>query len=508
MKNYIDDMSPNFNARSLSGRLEVKAVLELTSPAHLGGVTSHSLSDHAILIDHQGRPYLPGTTLTGLLRHHMHKLMHNDHHKPLGVTELDDIADLFGSRWDVESDDQSSIIVDDAFFDSDQAVKTELRDGVAISCRTGSAIPGKKFDREWLAVGSRFYLSFELLLCNDNEKCKNRLKWFSVLLQALEEEQVSVGARSSRGFGRCRAKDFAYRLFDTGSMTGMLQWLGAGGGLPDSWPNLEYKKAATVKDMFSELNKTLGMSTNELSTSRVPCLNVQIKMSCPGSMLIKSSMNQPDNADSIHIHRLHQNSSFVPVIPGTSMAGILRHRALKISNTIAGESNRYLAEQLIDSLFGPEIKPGQGKVPKSSRIIVEEAVLQGEPELINHARVMIDRWQGGAFKHNLFDALVLFGSSVTIKWKVENPLPADHELGLMLCLVKDLFTGNLLVGAETGVGRGVLYGIAATVSIQGSSPHLIQLKGDARGSLEIAESEKDVNPYFTALRNYLQGEAK
>ena len=41
--------------------------------------------------------------------------------------------------------------------------------------------------------------------------------------------------------------------------------------------------------------------------------------------------------------------------------------------------------------------------------------------------------------------------------------PSDAELGLLLLLLKDLWTGDLPIGGELGIGRGKLKGINATL---------------------------------------------
>ena len=41
--------------------------------------------------------------------------------------------------------------------------------------------------------------------------------------------------------------------------------------------------------------------------------------------------------------------------------------------------------------------------------------------------------------------------------------PKPHEVGLLLLLLKDLWTGDLPIGGESGVGRGRLAGLRAEV---------------------------------------------
>jgi CRISPR/Cas system CMR subunit Cmr4 (Cas7 group RAMP superfamily) len=86
------------DARSVAKRLQVRCVLEMTSPAHIGGEMSLSLFDQPIRVNQAGRPYLPGTTMAGLLRHHMHALFTQPEGSANEDKESDELAKLFGAR--------------------------------------------------------------------------------------------------------------------------------------------------------------------------------------------------------------------------------------------------------------------------------------------------------------------------------------------------------------------------------------------------------------------------
>ena len=48
----------------------------------------------------------------------------------------------------------------------------------------------------------------------------------------------------------------------------------------------------------------------------------------------------------------------------------------------------------------------------------------------------------------------------------------DYEAGLMLLVLKDLWTGDLAVGGEKNIGRGVLEGFSADIIWDDESIHL------------------------------------
>jgi CRISPR/Cas system CSM-associated protein Csm3 (group 7 of RAMP superfamily) len=86
-------------------------------------------------------------------------------------------------------------------------------------------------------------------------------------------------------------------------------------------------------------------------------------------------------------------------------------------------------------------------------------------------RVKIDRFTGGAFESALFTEQPLVGkpdSEVKLHLTLRvphNETPKESELGLLLLLLKDLWTGDLPIGGESGIGRGRLKGKEATFSV-------------------------------------------
>jgi hypothetical protein len=89
--------------------------------------------------------------------------------------------------------------------------------------------------------------------------------------------------------------------------------------------------------------------------------------------------------------------------------------------------------------------------------------------------------------------------------------PECPEVGLLLLLLKDLWTGDLPLGGETGIGRGRMKGREATLTLQenGKSeqwkispaptqqdPDALQVEGD-KAALEGFVSEA-LTAYFTA----------
>jgi len=157
-------------------------------------------------------------------------------------------------------------------------------------------------------------------------------------------------------------------------------------------------------------------------------------------------------------------------------------RALKIARTVssniqAAYKNKKLlkkvddkdvpllkAEVFVNDMFGSsEINRENSKNAKASRISIQESEITNADALVI-TRVKIDRFTGGAYESALFNeepAIGKPGTQVKLDLTLRNP--QDAEIGLLLLLLKDLWTGDLPVGGESGIGRGQLEGLHATL---------------------------------------------
>ncbi|MEZ4622951.1 MAG: RAMP superfamily CRISPR-associated protein [Caldilineaceae bacterium] len=180
------------------------------------------------------------------------------------------------------------------------------------------------------------------------------------------------------------------------------------------------------------------------------------------------------------------------MLSGTSLAGALRARALRIANTVGRRG-----ESFLDDLFGYRVKDTaeereqfkRGENPlTASRLWVEETEVK-EPEPLVQSRVKLDRFTGGSYPGALFSQEAAWGKAETrinVKLSLQAHVRAarqDAEIGLLLLLLKDLWSGDLPLGGESSVGRGRLAGEWATVTI-GTTEWTFQT--DEIGSLTIS----------------------
>lgn len=166
----------------------------------------------------------------------------------------------------------------------------------------------------------------------------------------------------------------------------------------------------------------------------------------------------------VHL-RSKRGKDHKPILSGTSLAGAMRARGYKIANTLFNDPSR--AGELVASIFGPEEikkqseRTAEEEPPFASRLLVREREIQGRTDLV-HSRIRIDRFTGGTYPGALFEQQpVVGGNQSSLVVSVELRDPEDTQIGLLLHILKDLWSGDLPLGGESSIGRGRLEGIKA-----------------------------------------------
>jgi CRISPR/Cas system CSM-associated protein Csm3 (group 7 of RAMP superfamily) len=466
--------------RKIIERVLIKGTLVLETPTHLGNGDAEALTDMPLLLDEvTGKPLLTGTSIAGALRAYVREVEHG-----YGVEEQanDRARQLFGSVRGSESM-QSWILVDDAL---GEATGVEIRDGVAIDPATRTAEDRKKYDIELLQVGTTFEVSLELLLSEDNRGA-DLLQSLALALHGLQEGEIGLGMRKHRGLGQCRVTGWRVRRYKVTTSQGLLAWL---------------DDDASGERKGKEIYDLLGIAA-ELSDNR-ESFALDAAFGLESSLLIRSSSGVPDAPDMVHLQSYRAGEN-VPVLSGTSLAGAIRARARRIANTLLPEAQ---AKALVNGMFGRDIESADDK-PTGSRVITYETRVQGNLNLVQ-SRVKIDRFTGGAYPQALFSQQPLFGgpeSEVQIHLELRSPKPA--EIGLLLLVLKDLWTGDLPLGGERSVGRGRLTGHTATLAHRQSN-HITtwELSQDEEGTLHFDGdgTAQALEAFVEAFHAYKEGQ--
>lgn len=447
--------------RHIIRRIIIQGILILDTPTCLGSGDTESPTDLSLLRDSiSNHALLTGASIAGAIRNYLREREHGY----LTSGKADDLpTTLFGAirsykdnnqnTITIEDGNQSPLIIDDSI--STSPIKSELRDGVKINSVTRTAADKAKYDLEVLQAGTKFPLCFELLIEKDSDE-PSLLKGLAIALQGLENGEISLGMKKRRGFGRCKVHNWQVWNFNLEDASDRIAWL----TLDHSWlTDRPCTKLPAVNTSIVAAMKEVGLQFVEEWDDKRDRLTINATFTLATPLLIRSGQASSDKApDVVHL-KSRRDGELQPVLSGTSLAGVLRHRAERIVNTL--QKNTII----IDEIFGVDFSKDKTKKPKASRLIVHESVIKETKDLIQN-RIAIDRFTGGALHGALFNEQPIFGSDKTeLNLELELRQPKPHEIGLLLLLIKDLWTGDLPVGGTSSIGRGRLQGKKATITL-------------------------------------------
>lgn len=438
-------------ARRIRRVIVVEGDLVLQTPAHLGNGDADSPIDMPLLRDPRaGGPLLTGASIAGVVRSYLRGLELGEL-KPTN-RDADDgtlgVKLLGGTREDEEGD-QSRLIVHDAL--GTAPTGPELRDGVRIEGGSRTAAHKAKFDFETWPAGTTFPLRFELIVAGeDNETALRR--GLASALTGLQDNPAGggVGARTARGFGRAAVKSWALTTYDLETREGLLAWIGAGQDTTE--PLASYTRGPDISSLLASGQVCDARSWFSISAS----------LALDGPLLVAAS-GAPTvqvGADAVHIRSFRPKANDeaggdgpVPILPGASLGGVIRGRALRIARTVSGNVAGP-SQKLVGDMFG--------SVSQASRVRLEEHQITRAPhEDLVQNRIRIDRFTGGTSPGALFNEQPVSGESATVQLGLRLINPVPEEIGLLLLVLKDLWTGDLPVGGGASVGRGRLRGNSA-----------------------------------------------
>lgn len=494
------------------GRLVLTGTLKLYSPLMVGtGEDNHS--DNDVLLDKKGKPYIPATSIAGVLSHKIGIKIKDKRSKELqpqsqefvainGDINQKDLSDFWGTARDTEegktSGKQSEIIVSDAILLNEKR-NPIIRDQIRMNSALGITEGGAKFDYEIVEPDAEFQFKIEI---GYTEKKRDFIfRMIKTIETLLKNGDISFGAKTANGFGKVKLVEPKYYNYDFSKKENVFGWL-------------ERNGKETI-DPSTELNK---IQPFQIDSSK---FKISFTAFIDKSLIIGSSSGDND-ADKVHIKSAGRH-----VLTGSSLKGVIRNRATKILNTISQKENDEI-EKLKENLFGfveEEIdkfdKDGnliekrkvrgllknknneRVKTQKSKLFVTEEFIKRNNKEIneeLQH-RIKIDRFTGGTIESALFNSMPIFCNNDTIVQINILISDCDEKIfpnwqsaaGLLLLVLKDLWTGDLPIGGEKNVGRGRLKGIEATITWDDNEVKIEEVNGklEAKYIKSVSDEPKD-----------------
>ncbi|MBQ6298624.1 MAG: CRISPR-associated protein [Selenomonadaceae bacterium] len=440
------------NKSSVIGKILIKGKLILKSPLLIGdgaGETADNFRDAHVVKNRDGKPFIPGTSLCGVLRDWLKQ------------TDSKTVTEIFGDLDKM----QSSIQVDDIELVNGEIIS---RDGVKIDGLTGTGVDGGKFDYEAIERGA----SGKLRILINLRGCHSLEKISDVVARMLKKLQdgIRLGALTTKGFGLVTVEDLNAGLYDFHNKADVAAWLQGNAATNKILPSSE-KNSTSPKDFVVDADFVFN-----------------------SSFIVRDyDIGAADKKKSISAVTMKSREDFV--IPGTSIKGILRHRAEYIFAKLGGEA------QALEKLMGCSLKNGE-KI-KSRFIVSESYVAPANFAEIEHRRNKIDRITGGTLQGMLFATKPAYSkksNTSTFKLHFEIREAEEYEAGLAIFLLRDLWFGRVAIGGEKSIGRGTVKGLSAEINFDGKTYKL-----DANGKVIVGD-KAELENFAAALKKFAGGD--
>lgn len=434
--------------------------MQTYSPLRISSGVDDGITDILVLKDKKGKAFIPGTSITGVLRAKMSNIY--------GDRAVDK---LFGSIDD--DGNQSMVNISDIVLENAKIIN---RDGIKIDSFTGVSKQGAKFDFEAIDKGATGDLYIEVTLRESclSEQNKPNISYrkehkdfaingdvygeLTATIADILTEGINVGSLTTKGYGKIKSREpVKMYVFDFKNPQGAMKW----------W---QYLNEGILQDVAYTGNNSVTVVSEEDFV-------MQMEFALTSSMIIRDyDVDTDDEKEKIAVVQMKSGEDFV--IPATSIKGVLKSRACKILMNL-NHHDEQEAEDFLDKLMGRETDNKEDKGQKS-RLYIDEVYIR--PNILHskkQSRNRIDRFTGGTIDSALFTDKPIWQTdkskaTIAINLQVQNC--DEKEAGLMLLVMKDLWLGDLAIGGNKAIGKGVLKGKKCTIQYAGES-FLIQDDG-------------------------------
>lgn len=441
----------NTHTTKYTHRHLARVILETRTPLAIGSGEKDIITDALVATDANGLPYIPGTTIGGVLRSMMGGEETNETFGFQSKTEtrgsniIFSEAKILDSRGRVMDGQQDAPFADTLLAHyQDLPVRQHVRIG-----HQGAAEKHGKFDEQIVFAGTRFCFEIEMVAEDD------LVLALETTLENLFRHTFRLGSGSRSGFGEVEIISLQRRVLDLRNDDDRTLYLQKSSALDAAWKGWE--DADTPATAPTEE----GWCTYEIILR-------------PDDFFLFSSGEGDDEADMTPVTesvvqwteeggaQCGKMSEQQVLIPASSVKGALSHRLAfhynRLKEQFADHANGMVGKnnEAIRTLFGAE-DPND---IQRGRVLMSDVFAQPlESKLMNH--VSIDRFTGGAIDGALFSEKAFFGQGeeYVLRLLVEEEALTDPEIQTAWeCTLRDLTTGMLPLGGGVNRGHGVFTG--------------------------------------------------
>lgn len=437
----------------------VRLTVEAATPLAVGtGKGSDILTDAPVAKDVNGLPYIPATSIAGVLRHAMGYVDNKTDGNPFGYIDGADNDDsghgsdiIFTDAVMVGKNGKAldgihDIDWNDEFYRYFQDLL--VRQHVRIDHK-GTAENNGKFDNEVVYKGTRFVFEIELMSDKDDKEHIEKA------IGHLRYSTLRIGGGTRKGYGKLSIVDCRQASLNLSNPEDLEKYLNKSSSLAEDWAG------------FTKISVIESLDYSKWT-------HYQLKLKPLDFFMFGSGMGDSD-ADNVYVSELVvsqgesiDNNKHV-LIPGSSVKGAIAHRTAyhynKIKGNFAGKQNPKEItgsnNEAVAAIFGE--KKSDNTFTRG-RLLIDDVIKgQAEPKSKPFFHNKIDQFTGGTMDGALFQEKVIYDKDTeyTFDIYVENSALADDDIKkAFVQSLRDICTGLLPLGGITNRGNGIFTGTA------------------------------------------------
>lgn len=437
----------------------MRLTVEAATPLAVGtGKGSDILTDAPVAKDVNGLPYIPATSIAGVLRHAMGYVDNKTDGNPFGYIDGADNDDsghgsdiIFTDAVMVGKNGKAldgihDIDWNDEFYRYFQDLL--VRQHVRIDHK-GTAENNGKFDNEVVYKGTRFVFEIELMSDKDDKEHIEKA------IGHLRYSTLRIGGGTRKGYGKLSIVDCRQASLNLSNPEDLEKYLNKSSSLAEDWAG------------FTKISVIESLDYSKWT-------HYQLKLKPLDFFMFGSGMGDSD-ADNVYVSELVvsqgesiDNNKHV-LIPGSSVKGAIAHRTAyhynKIKGNFAGKQNPKEItgsnNEAVAAIFGE--KKSDNTFTRG-RLLIDDVIKgQAEPKSKPFFHNKIDQFTGGTMDGALFQEKVIYDKDTeyTFDIYVENSALADDDIKkAFVQSLRDICTGLLPLGGITNRGNGIFTGTA------------------------------------------------
>ena len=419
-------------------RIEIKAV----TPLAVGTGKKDIMTDALVATDCNNLPYIPATSIAGILRHELDEQTAND---------------IFGNQ-NKQVNHGSHIIFTDAKMIGEDGLAIDglcpidftrpyyqpyrylpIRQHNSINDK-GVTNKGAKFDNQVVIAGTRFCFEAEMVATSSD-----REDAFKSVLNKLQLHHLRLGGGTRKGYGEIEVCQCLYKKYDLTNPEDLQAYTNKSSSLaaPFVGDTLQLEAPSNSGWDFYELN-----------------------LKADDFFIFGSGFGDNDVDDTPLTEQVNDHPQHQTIIPASSIKGAISHRVAyyynKLNNHFVDDNTHGVPQvgtknEAVAALFGEDTKGISGDIRRGNVIISDVILDQLPTKVFKH--VKIDRFTGGAFAGALYDEKVNYGGEFQLKILVNKQAFVDATIRTAFeKALLDLTIGMLPLGGMTNRGHGCFSG--------------------------------------------------